>query len=93
MPVCEEIICDELAVPQDGSKDCSGDQFGQKCSFMCDTGFDLSGSEERTCQADGTWTGVPVHCTKATCGLLPKVKNENKNELTPAGNVTKQLST
>ena len=73
MPVCEEIICDELPVPQDGSKDCSGDEFGQKCSFKCDTGFDLSGSEERTCQADGTWTGVPVHCTKATCGLLPKV--------------------
>ncbi|CBY06819.1 unnamed protein product [Oikopleura dioica] len=72
MPVCEEIICDELAIPQDGSKDCSGDQFGQKCSFMCNTGFDLSGSEERTCQADGTWTGVPVHCNKATCGLLPK---------------------
>ena len=71
MPVCDQIRCDVLSAPDNGSKDCSGEIFGETCNFACNTGFDLSGSELRTCQADGTWTGVPVHCTQASCGLLP----------------------
>ena len=64
MPVCVEIVCDELTPPLNGSKKCSGAKFGEKCQFSCNTGYDLSGSEIRTCQADGTWTGVPIHCTQ-----------------------------
>ena len=75
MPVCDQIKCDVLSAPLHGSKDCSGEIFGETCNFACDTGYDLSGSELRTCQADGTWTGVPVHCTQASCGLLPSPRH------------------
>ena len=75
MPICDQIICDELTPPVHGTKECSGEKFGEKCKFACDTGYDLSGSEQRTCQADGTWTGVPVHCTQASCGLLPSPRH------------------
>ena len=75
MPVCVQIKCDVLDAPKHGKKDCSGEIFGETCNFECNTGFDLSGSEQRTCQADGTWTGVPVHCTQASCGLLPEPRH------------------
>jgi len=75
MPICEQITCDELDTPSNGKKDCTGKIFGERCNFKCDTGYDLSGSEQRTCQSDGTWTGVPVHCTQASCGLLPEPRH------------------
>ena len=27
------------------------------CSFTCNTGYELIGSDTRTCQSDGTWSG------------------------------------
>ena len=27
------------------------------CSFTCNTGYELTGSDTRTCQSDGSWTG------------------------------------
>ena len=27
------------------------------CSFTCNTGYELTGSDTRTCQSNGSWTG------------------------------------
>ena len=33
---------------------------GDTCSFTCNTGYELTGSDARTCQSDGRWSGSDV---------------------------------
>ena len=37
------------------------------CSFTCNTGYELIGSSESTCQNDGSWSGSPVSCIIMEC--------------------------
>lgn len=37
--------------------------FGDKCLFYCDHGYKaVSGTKERNCQENGTWSGSPLTC-------------------------------
>ena len=36
-------------------------------NFTCNTGYELTGSPQRTCQSDGSWSGSPVSCTIMEC--------------------------
>ena len=36
------------------------------CNFTCDTGYELTGSDTRTCQSNGKWSGSDVVCTRGT---------------------------
>jgi len=40
---------------------------GDTCSFTCNIGYELTGSPQRTCQSDGSWSGSPVSCTIMEC--------------------------
>ena len=42
---------------------------GDTCSFTCNNGYELTGSTERTCQSDGSWSGSPVSCIIMECPL------------------------
>ena len=37
---------------------------GDTCSFTCNTGYELTGSDTRTCQSDGSWSGSDNVCKK-----------------------------
>ena len=37
------------------------------CSLTCNTGYELTGSSERTCQSNGSWSGSPVSCIIMEC--------------------------
>ena len=39
------------------------------CSFTCNTGYELTGSDTRSCQSDGTWSGSDVTCRRGTVHL------------------------
>ena len=34
------------------------------CSFTCDTGYELTGNDIRTCQSDSSWSGSDVICSR-----------------------------
>ena len=34
------------------------------CSFTCNTGYEVTGSESRTCQSDGSWSGINPVCSR-----------------------------
>ena len=36
------------------------------CSFTCNTGHELAGSNTRTCQSDGSWNGIETMCVRGT---------------------------
>ena len=48
-----------------GSTYTNGESYeGDTCSFTCDTGYELTGSDTRTCQKNGSWSGSEVMCRK-----------------------------
>ena len=38
--------------------------FEDTCSFTCNTGYELTGSDTRTCQSDGSWSGSETLCIR-----------------------------
>ena len=34
------------------------------CTFSCNTGYELSGSDTRTCQSNGSWSGIVTKCKR-----------------------------
>ena len=65
MNVCIDFIissfivvdCGPLTNPDNGQVVTShGTTFGSTATYTCDTGYTLSGSQTRTCGADGVWT-------------------------------------
>ena len=58
--------------PINGAINCSlgGDgvsSYEDTCSFTCNTGYELTGSDTRTCQSDGSWSGSQVSCIIMEC--------------------------
>ena len=39
------------------------------CSFNCDMGYELTGSDTRTCQSNGSWSGSDVMCRRGTVDI------------------------
>ncbi|XP_009700707.1 PREDICTED: P-selectin [Cariama cristata] len=73
-PRCEAVTCPVLSAPDRGELNCShlhGDfTFGSTCTFSCQMGFALMGSESRKCMATGTWTGDAPRCEAIACPVL-----------------------
>ena len=40
----------------------SGTYYNSTATHYCDQGYKIVGSETRTCQPDGTWSGMTVSC-------------------------------
>jgi len=62
------VTCPPLNDPDNGMINCSlGDDgvlsYEDTCSFTCNTGYELTGSDNRTCQSDGSWSGTETMCT------------------------------
>ena len=64
-----DIRCDILSTPSNGEMTCSSGRVGvgyegDTCSFTCNTGYELTGSDNRTCQDNGSWSGEDTSCKK-----------------------------
>ena len=69
------VSCPSLSDPSDGVINCSlGDDgipsYEDTCSFTCNTGYELTGSESRTCQSDGSWNGSIAMCNRGEHNIL-----------------------
>ena len=56
------ISCPILKPPGNGTLDCSGNKLGDAARYSCNRGFIISGSERRTCQQTGKWSGIQPTC-------------------------------
>ena len=67
-----EIQCDNLTTPSNGViASCSSGSIGvgydgDTCSFTCNTGYELTGSDTRTCLSNGNWSGSDDVCRRGT---------------------------
>ena len=67
------VTCPSLSDPSNGMISCSlGDDnvtsYEDTCNFTCDNGYQLTGSNTRICQSDGSWSGNNSMCTKRKFG-------------------------
>ena len=65
------VICLSLSNPNNGIINCSlGDDrvpsYEDTCSFTCNTGYELTGNNTRTCQSNGSWNGSDAVCRRGT---------------------------
>ena len=61
------VSCLSLTAPNNGNISClPGDDkilsSGDTCSFTCNTNYELTGNDTRTCQSGGIWTDKDVMC-------------------------------
>ena len=65
-----DIRCDDLSTPANGEiVSCSSGRVGvgyegDTCSFTCNTGYELTDSDTRTCQSNGSWSGTDEVCRR-----------------------------
>ena len=69
--------CPMLVAPLNGTIVCSNQNqtTGSSCSFSCDTGFNLLGSQTRMCLPSVTWTGSAAICEIRRCETLEAPEN------------------
>ena len=65
-----DIRCDILSTPSNGGMSCSSSRVGvgyegDTCSFTCNTGYELTGSDNRTCQSNRIWSGEEAFCKQS----------------------------
>ena len=59
-----DIRCDDLLAPANGGISfCSSGRVGvgyegDTCRFTCNTGYEVTGSDIRTCHSDGSWNDI-----------------------------------
>ena len=72
---CDPVDCGGLDIPENGTLDADETTFGAIARYGCGTGFTIVGDAERTCQADGTWSGTEPFCSSVDCGVLSAPTN------------------
>ena len=64
-----------LNSPMNGMMSCLlGDDgvpsYEDNCSFTCNTGYELTGSDTRTCQSNRSWSGTDISCRRGTYAVI-----------------------
>ena len=67
---CCVVPCPSLTDPNNGVMTCSlGDDgvpsYKDTCSFTCNTGYELTVSDTRICQSNGSWSGNDDVCRRS----------------------------
>ncbi|XP_020368554.2 inactive serine protease PAMR1 [Rhincodon typus] len=103
-PQCESKSCPDPGVPQNGQQKILPRSrkvktgyatIGTIVQFTCSDSFILSGSAQRRCQQDGTWTGKQPTCTKGnkTCPDPGVPLNGHRRILPRSGRINQGYAT
>lgn len=74
-PTCYPVSCGQPDDIENGLFEQNGNVFGSIATYGCFSGYDIQGTAERTCEANGAWSGSPPGCTKKECGAPPIVRH------------------
>jgi CUB/sushi domain-containing protein len=69
-PVCTAIMCPTLPDPLNGNVLWTDLSVNSLATYTCNGGFELIGSEIRTCLSDGAWNKEEPVCTAIMCPTL-----------------------
>ncbi|XP_052804614.1 sushi, von Willebrand factor type A, EGF and pentraxin domain-containing protein 1-like [Mya arenaria] len=75
LPSCRKTSCGSLSNPNKGIVRASETTFGEIATYICFQGYTLNGTVTRTCQANGSWSGLAPVCDINDCGRLPSPTN------------------
>lgn len=56
------VTCSNLQAPANGVIDIPSLEFNGVATYSCNNGYNLVGVATRTCQASGSWSGIPPYC-------------------------------
>ena len=74
--LCIAHHCPPLMKPVNGKYLCNNSIVtGTTCSFQCDDGYRLLGSDQRSCLSGGKWTGSTTSCEILQCPRLDNPDN------------------
>jgi hypothetical protein len=75
-PMCQIVSCPSLPTLENGTISTPGGRtYGQTATYTCSTGYNRIGSQTRTCQANGQWSGSAATCDVVNCGSPPVLNN------------------
>eukprot|EP00051_Salpingoeca_urceolata_P017103 m.230791 g.230791 ORF g.230791 m.230791 type:complete len:2290 (-) comp18860_c1_seq4:608-7477(-) len=84
-PVCQIVECPSLSAPGNGNVNFASLVYQSVATYSCVTGYELVGTQQRTCQAAGTWTSSVPSCQRRAChGTTESVSNGNVQMVPPS---------
>lgn len=73
---CKPVSCGKPTPILNGKNEFgSSFTFNSTIRYECNEGYDLIGSENRTCSAEGSWSEFTPTCERKTCGPPPSIAN------------------
>ena len=63
-PLSLAVDCGNLTDPLNGQVALNSTTYQSVAAYECDSGFNLEGDMERTCQASGGWSGAAPTCNR-----------------------------
>ena len=72
---CGPVTCSGAVAPQNGTVSAASATFGNSVTYACNSGYTVSGSASRACQANGTFAGAAPTCAPVDCGTPGALTN------------------
>ena len=61
---CAAVGCGDPGTPTNGQRSLSSTTYNSVVTYICDVGYTLQGSNSRTCQDNGQWSGSLPQCNR-----------------------------
>ena len=58
------VNCGNPGIPSNGRRTGSSTTYNSVVTYTCNTGYTRQGSNRRTCQSNGQWSGSLPHCNR-----------------------------
>ena len=68
VPSCVPVDCGPLPEIRDGSLNLKDTTYNKEAEYICDPGFEISGSATLRCDSNGNWKGQVPSCEPISCG-------------------------